>query len=834
LIENPSFPLKKIAYISLGLFAFISSINLGAILLIQRQVSRTYFMDLSSILFNLLAALALYLAARRSRVMSKRLFGAWGFLALAQLSFTFGDAAWTFIEIRLGLNPFPSLADVFYLMFYPLFLIGILYFPTRHSAQMNYSKLLLDLSIILVAGTVGYWNIYLGPIAASNTGQPFLNQAISLAYPVGDLILIFAVIKLIFMQSEGEDRLPLFFLMMGAVVMVLTDSIYGYQSLSRQYASGNLLDFGWITSYFMIGLAGLWQALRVPESAGIPSQSVGGSAIRSRLSAWLANLPYIWILIACTILILEYIRRINFDLFTMIGIITIIGLVFVRQVLTLRENKDQFGQLSEALDQVKQRTAELRRANQELRWEVHERMRIEKQMAYDSLHDGLTGLPNRTLFMDRLKHAVDYTKRHNEFTFSVVFLDIDHFKEVNEGMGHPIGDQVLVEVAQRMVACLRTCDTVARLAGDEYIILLEDTHGPQDVLQVAERIQASLKEPLALDGRLIGVSFSFGLVADGNCYDQAEDIIRDADIALYQAKTAGKAPFAVFTPQMRDQAAWRLKMKADLHKAITFGEFFLNYQPIFVLSTNRILGFEALLRWQHPQDGVINPLDFIPLAEETGHIRSIGLWVLHQACRQIGEWQVMFPQSPPLTMSVNVSSVQLNQPDFVDQIQEVLQKTGVDGRSLILEITEGIFLNRSDSMTEKFKAINAMGVQFQIDDFGTGYSSLSYLKDFPVSTIKIDRSFIQNIDDDATGDIVRAIINMAHNLRQSAIAEGIETEAQLEYLQQAYCEAGQGYLLSRPQSVEEIEKLLRIRYDSITRPLKKRKTTLQGKLEAHN
>jgi diguanylate cyclase (GGDEF)-like protein len=427
-----------------------------------------------------------------------------------------------------------------------------------------------------------------------------------------------------------------------------------------------------------------------------------------------------------------------------------------------------------------------------------------------------------------LKHAVEYTKRHDDFDFSVIILDFDHFKEVNEGLGYPIGDRVLVEAGQRIMASLRTSDTVARLAGDEFIVLLEDTHGPGDAVQVTERIQERLKEPIALEGRLIGFSASFGIVANGNCYNQAEDVIRDADIAMYQAKMAGKARFAIFDPQMRHQAAWRLKMKADLQKALNYGEFFLNYQPIFVLSTKRILGFEALLRWQHPQNGVINPLDFIPLAEETGLIRSIGLWVLYQACRQIGEWQVKFPQTPPLTMSVNVSSVQINQPEFVEEVEEVLQKTGLDGHSLILEITEGIFLNHSDSVTAKFKAINAMGVQFQIDDFGTGYSSLSYVKDFPMATIKIDRSFIQKIDVDNTGDIVRAIINMAHNLHKSAIAEGIETEAQLEYLKQAYCEAGQGYLLSPPQSAEEIEKLLR-QYDAITSPVKKRQATLQGK-----
>jgi diguanylate cyclase (GGDEF)-like protein len=820
---------KKIFYIGSGLFVGITIINLGAIYLIHSKATRAVFMDYSSIVFNLLATLALFLAARRSRAFSRRLFWAWGILALAQLSFTFGDVAWAVLELKLGINPFPSIADIFYLLFYPLFFTGILILPALRLERLNYSKVLLDVSIILIAASVGYWNLLLGPIVAAGAGQPLLNQIISLAYPVGDLVLIYATLKLLYLQNEAEDRVPLLFLIFSVVIMVLTDSIYGYQSVSKQYFSGNLLDLGWIVSYFLIGMAGIWQANRPFDSAGQEKQATANSSNQPGSSTWLEYLPYIWIPIACTILILEYTRQISFDLFTMIGIISIIGLVFVRQVTTLRENGVLFGQLHEALDQVKQRTVELRRANQELRWEVHERMRIEKQMAYDSLHDGTTGLPNRTLFVDRLKHALDYTKRHQDFSFSVIFLDIDHFKEVNEGLGHPIGDKVLVEVAQRMLACLRTSDTIARLAGDEYIILLEDIHGPEDVMQVIGRIQESLKEPFILEGRLVSISASFGIVVNGNGYSQSEDILRDADIAMYQAKTSGKARYVIFDPQMRDQAAWRLKMKADLQKAVTYGEFFLNYQPIFVLSTNRILGFEALLRWQHPQNGVISPMDFIPLAEETGLIRSIGLWVLEQACRQIGEWQAKFPQTPPLTMSVNISSVQINQPDFVEQVQEILEKTRVDGHNLILEITEGILLNRSESITAKFNAINALGVQFQIDDFGTGYSSLSYVRDFPISTIKIDRSFIQNLVVDSTGDIVRAIINMAHNLRQSAIAEGIETEAQLEYLKQAYCEAGQGFLLGRPQSVEEAEKLLRLRQrDAITVPLTKRQGIIKA------
>jgi diguanylate cyclase (GGDEF)-like protein len=824
--------MKKLTYISIALFGVILSANLSIIYLIHNVNTRIIFIEVSSILISLLATTALYLAANRSKIICKRLFWAWGFLALAQLSFTLGDFIWGVLEVRMGPQPFPSIADGFYLLFYLLFFIGILFLPSQHIERLKSYKILLDASIVLVVASIGFWIFLLGPVIASNANQPLLNQALALAYPAGDLVLFVAVQKLLYLSSKDESHAPLFFLIAGAAVMITVDSIYSYQTILGKYSSGRLLDLGWITSYYLIGMAGVWQAALAPHEAKTDMQAASSSITQPENNSWLIYLSYTWIPVAFIILILNYTGQIHLDLFATVGAIIAISLVLIRQILTFHENEFLFGQLHEALNQVTERTVELQRANQELRWEVHERARIEKQIAYDSLHDGLTGLPNRTLFMDRLYHAIEFMKRHEDFCFVTIFLDIDQFKEINDSLGHPIGDQVLIEMAQRLSACLRTSDTVARLGGDEFIILLEDTQELEGVPQVIDRIQNRLKEPLTLEGRMLSITASFGIVANGNSYSQAEDIIRDADIAMYQAKMDGKARYAIFDPQMRDQAAWRLKMKADLQKAITYGEFFLNYQPIFSLSGNRILGFEALLRWQHPQNGVISPLDFIPLAEETGLILPIGTWVLHQACRQLLEWQARFPQTPPLTMSVNVSSIQIKQADFVDQVQEALQKTGVDGNSLILEITEGVLLNRSESITNRFKALNAMGIQFQIDDFGTGYSSLSYVKDFPINSIKIDRSFIQKIGVDNSADIVRTIINLAHSLRQGAIAEGIETEGQLEDLKKANCDAGQGYLLSRPKGIEDVEKLLIKQQDhEITRPINGRQAIVWEKME---
>lgn len=518
--------------------------------------------------------------------------------------------------------------------------------------------------------------------------------------------------------------------------------------------------------------------------------------------------------------------KISMDVFILFGAILVIGFVFIRLGLTLRANKISFARLREAFDQAKQRTAELRKANQELRWEMHARLQVEKQLAHDSLHDGVTGLANRTLFMDRLQHTIAFTSRHEDFGFAVIFLDIDQFKEINEGLGHSLGDQVLVNVAQKLKVCLRTSDTVARLSGDEFIILLEDTHELDDVAQVANRIMEKLEEPVTLDGQSISVTASLGIVTNAIRYIQAEDIVQDAGIAMYQAKLDGKARYAIFNPEMRDQAARRLKIKADLHKALDYGEFLLKYQPIIGLPDDQVLGFEALLRWQHPHQGMISPLDFIPLAEETGLIQSIGLWVLYQACWQLRDWQVELPQTPPLTVSVNVSASQLEQPDFVEQIHAVLKETGVAGDGLILEIPVDVLVEASESTVAKFKEINAMGVRFQIDRFGDGDLSLPSTQDLPISSIKIDRDFVQKIDADNSGDVVRKIVDLAHSRQQCVIAVGIETETQLEYLKRAHCEAGQGYLLGRPQSGKEIEDLLLSREDRETSSLTGERQTI--------
>ncbi|MFN8443590.1 MAG: EAL domain-containing protein [Caldilineaceae bacterium] len=480
----------------------------------------------------------------------------------------------------------------------------------------------------------------------------------------------------------------------------------------------------------------------------------------------------------------------------------------VNEQLQISQTKLQQAQ-AELEQRVAQRTEELQHSNTKLHAEIEERQRAQNQLAYDAMHDALTGLPNRALFMDRLQHASALVKLHESYRFTVLFLDLDHFKVVNDSLGHTIGDQLLIAIAKRLRNCLHMSHTIARLGGDEFVILIEGSEDERNVTNEAYRIQSELKMPFNLEGHQVVTSASIGIVIEAHCYEQPEDALRDADIAMYQAKRLGKARFEIFKPYMRDQALARLELETDLRHALERKELELYYQPIVWLATEQITGFEALLRWRSPTRGLVNPTEFIPIAEETGLIVPIGQWVIHEACLQIRTWQEKFPKAPPLTVSVNISGHQFFTPDFVAQVSATLKEVDVAASSLKLEITEGTWLHSSPEVTAIFKKMNEMGIQFHIDDFGTGYSSLSYLQDFPIHAVKIDRSFVSRMGDNSNHtEIVRAVITMAHDLGMEAVAEGVETIEQLAQLKALGCNFGQGYLLSRPVDSSTIEHLL--------------------------
>lgn len=458
--------------------------------------------------------------------------------------------------------------------------------------------------------------------------------------------------------------------------------------------------------------------------------------------------------------------------------------------------------------------------------DITERKRAEEMLAHNAFHDALTNLANRTLLLDRLGRAIAISRRHADFKFAVLFIDIDGFKVFNDSLGHIAGDSLLIQIAQRLTACLRRADTIARPrpgenpesafgdstiarpGGDEFAVLAQELRDPSDAIRVAERIQERLALPFYVDGHEIIVTASIGIAFSGSTSTEAQDVLRDAEIAMYRAKHNGKARCEVFDNAMHAGAVKRLQLETDLRKGVELGEFLVYYQPIISLDSGQIVGFEALTRWQRPQ-GMVMPNDFIPLADETGIILSINRQLLPEACQRLRSWQQLFPSNPPLSLSVNISPKQFAQADLASQIGQLLQQSGMDPRCIDLEITETIAMADAEKSAGVLSELKALGVGLDIDDFGTGYSSLSRLQGFRVDTLKIDRVFVSRMDSDSeTHEIVRVIVMLAHHLGLDVVAEGVETQAQLDLLRHLGCERAQGYLFSRPVDHEAILKLL--------------------------
>ncbi|MEX0272135.1 EAL domain-containing protein [Leptolyngbyaceae cyanobacterium UHCC 1019] len=440
--------------------------------------------------------------------------------------------------------------------------------------------------------------------------------------------------------------------------------------------------------------------------------------------------------------------------------------------------------------------------------DITERKWMEERLVHDASHDALTGLPNRVLFMDRLKQAIARAKRRSNHLFAVLFLDLDRFKVINDSLGHLVGDQLLVEIAQRLASCLSPENTIARLGGDEFTILLDPIKNTSDAEKVAEQIHQVLKLPFNLNGYEVFTTASIGITSSVTGYAQPEEVLRDADAALYHAKEHGKARSALFDTAMYNQAMSLLQLEMALRWAIERQELRVYYQPIVSLTTGRIIGFEALVRWLHPEQGLVSPAQFIPVAEETGLIIPIGQWVLYESCRQLRQWQTQFPTASTLTISVNLSSKQFSQPNLVAQVEQVLKDTGLSSNHLKLEITESGIMNNAESAA-LLRQFQALKVHLCIDDFGTGYSSLSRLRQFPINTLKIDRSFVSTMREAVEdAEVVQAIITLAHNLGMDVVAEGIETAEQLAHLRRLHCEQGQGYFFSKPLNSQAAETLL--------------------------
>lgn len=474
-----------------------------------------------------------------------------------------------------------------------------------------------------------------------------------------------------------------------------------------------------------------------------------------------------------------------------------------------------------------ERGRNLQKNNARLQELVAQLSSSKEKLTHLAYHDSLTQLANRALFMDQLTQCVNRTKRHQDYKFAVVLIDVDHFKTVNDTVGHSGGDQLIVQIAERLNGSIRRYDSVpqrteptgpvrlagndilARLGGDIFAILLDDIRDASDGVRVAERIQQNLVAPFSIDGRQLQITVSIGIAASATNYSVAEDVWRDADTAMYGARAGGDSRYQMCDLTMHAAAVSRLKLESDLRQAESRGELLIHYQPIVSLLNGCLTGFEALIRWQRPGFGLVPPLEFIPVAEETGLIVPIGSWVLREACSQIRAWQLLFPSEPALTIAVNFSAKQFIQPNLVEQVKQVLGETHLDPGSLKIEFTESVAMQDAERTTRILSELKALGLGTSIDDFGTGYSSLSYLIRLPLDILKLDRSFVSRMDKNKESrQIVHTIISLADNLGMDVVAEGIETVEQADELKSLGCQYAQGYFFSKPISKGSVEALL--------------------------
>lgn len=460
--------------------------------------------------------------------------------------------------------------------------------------------------------------------------------------------------------------------------------------------------------------------------------------------------------------------------------------------------KDRLGRLGHAVSQALER-----------RRLLEEKRQVEQRLFLETFHDSLTGLPNRALFLDRVNRVVLRNRRDTAQLFAVLYLNLEGFKIVHDSFGHSAADRLLLHVSQRLLRRVRSADTLARLGGEDFVFLLDNLKSADNATRVAERVRQEFVTPFVLDSQDIFLTANLGITSSITGYEEAEHVLRDATTAMHRAKASGHSGFAIFDRAMHEQAMTRLKLEADLRQALARKEFRLHYQPIVALDTGRLAGFEALIRWQHPEHGLMMPHAFLTMAQELGMMVELGEWSCEEACRQLRIWQDAFPKLKPLTMSVNLSIEQFSDPDLVRKLQDLIQSIGIEKGSLKIEVTESEMMENPKAVSDILQELNAQHIETCLDDFGTGYSSLSHLQRLPITFLKIDQSFVRRLggEDDALA-IIKTIVVLAHQLGRKVIAEGVETSEHLAILRSLGCEYAQGYFFAKPLPETEVRRLL--------------------------
>jgi diguanylate cyclase (GGDEF)-like protein/PAS domain S-box-containing protein len=846
------------------------------------------------------AGIACLVTARSSTPQHRRM---WKLLGASALSWGSGQAAWTWYETVLGRDvPFPSIADIGYLAAVPLAAAALLSLPFAAGSLAGRVRQVLDGLMIAASLLLVSWVLVLSPLFRSD-GEGFLSQAISLAYPIGDVVVGTIVLVMLARARRGSGTrgIPLPLLGGGLVAWAVADSGFVYLTATESYSSGALIDAGWFLGYILILVAA-----RKPMAVPVDEEEAAASVDRVGLF-----LPYVAVVGALAVSTVAQLQQGLLGLFVSWIRSFIILALIGRQVLSLLENLSLARHLE---SRVIERTAELRASEQRFQAlvqhssevvilvdrdakveyvsesmtrvfgygeahlqgrslsgifdpeagrrlreglaevaqrpygvlelelplqhrdghrctvqititnlldnpavsglvlntrDISERRQLEDQLSHQAFHDNLTALANRALFKDRVEHALQRTKRQTP-SVAVLFVDLDGFKEVNDSLGHEAGDRLLVQVGQRLGACVRPSDTVARFGGDEFAVLIEDASDDLELAAVADRVLEDLRQPFHINDRELHIRGSMGIARMDPDVDGVDQLLRNADLAMYRAKAAGQGGYERYDPGMHTQLVERMQLETDLRRALDAGELFLHYQPTIDLASGQIVGAEALARWNHPIRGLVPPSEFIPLAEASGLIQRLGAWVLREACRQAAEWQQANPRRDrPLTLSVNLSGKQLQHAQVIDDVAVALRDSGLPPASLVLEMTESILLDDSETVLDILRQLKELGARLAIDDFGTGYSSLSYLHRFPVDILKIDRSFVERLSHSSdNAELARTVVRLGQSLQLQTVAEGVEDSTQFLTLRRMGCDIGQGYYFGRPMEAADMERLL--------------------------
>ena len=825
-------------------------------------------------------------AFRVSRVaISAAARRAWTFIGLGFAAYALGNLIWFYYGVTGQQIPFPSMADGAFLAFFPLLLIGLTLLPRERPEAVLRS--VLDMLLVMVGAGVLVWWLVLGPVVAATGGYPGTIVLVAIAYPVGDLVVLFALLVALLGRLTETPRTVLVLLAVGLAVNVGADLVYSRLSLEAGYTSGLWSEMAYLFVWIAMGTAAVIQGT---------SSSRTGSGDKALSLRPITLLPYIAVAAVYIPLAVSSFTGDGSDRVLVSGAIVATLLVVARQVHTARQNASLMTQRASAREAARFQTliknasdvilvtdpdgliqfatpsaeplfgraivdlessaiAELvtsaeapmvramlaaatqrpgvsaplvfEVAGSEERWvemrvsnllddelisglvatihDITERRAFEHQLESQALHDPLTGLANRVLFADRVEQAIVRAQRSKRPP-ALLYIDLDDFKRINDTLGHSAGDEVLVQVAQRVKSTIRGEDTAGRLGGDEFSVLIDETATEDEAVTLANRLVAAFSLPFEAAGASVSLTCTIGIHRSARLDVPADDLLRNADIAMYVAKRDARGGHVVFQEAMYADTVDRVRLETDLRIALDRGELRLLYQPIVSTADGSLKGVEALLRWDHPERGLVMPTEFIPVAERSGEIRTIGRWVLEEACRTVRGWSSF--DGDALILNVNVSVVQL-EAGFVAQVTSILKESGLPPGQLVIEITESVFSEDRAEVVDILIELRRLGVRVSIDDFGTGYSSLSRLRDLPVDELKIDRSFVAQLGGPVDGSLVSTIVHLAQELSLGTVAEGVEQQAQMDRLRELGCVLAQGYLIAWPSEAAVIEEMLR-------------------------